>query len=236
MTTKPVGIFGQQRHGKTSLAHKLAHDLNQNSLGSATSPGRKFAVRSLIGQFRESFLLMTGMTRTELENWKLKDEKPPGWLMTVREALRHVGTEGWQAVCPDIHINTVLQEPGMWVFDDGRRLREAERNKSIGGINVLIFRGWKFVNQSEHETEKEMRIVYHMLFDGANNVIGQHPLFDFVAVNTGPLTGLYDWSYSHFTGIYLKLTQDPCHGPGQGQPDIPHHIPNRYRPNTDVSE
>lgn len=84
--------------------------------------------------FQEAF----SVDRDFIEKWKRIPEPPPGMLINVRKGLQFIG-DGFRQIKKDVWIDLALKESHI-VISDSRYINEAEKVKSLGGANVLIWR------------------------------------------------------------------------------------------------
>lgn len=189
---KYIGIFGQKEHGKSTAAKVLAHH--------ACILRTSFA-----GKIKEIVRQVYGFTYEEIEYWKQTDEKPPGWKITMRQALQQIGTECFRGICDTTWTDYIFRQhkdqdsPVVFVsIDDGRFESEALEIKKRRGMNIIIFRPEK-LNDDIHGSETYMRKLYRDIdYQGSVNgglatvPGGYRHLFDGVILNAG--------SQSHFEG------------------------------------
>jgi len=201
-----IGIFGQQQHGKTTLAKRLCKDLNRqlDSILGFMPNVQCWTVESTIEKAKTIMRLVYGLTPEELESWKLKDERPPGWNMTMRQALRHLTTECFEAICPSTWMDCLFKGKGNQIFDNGRKITEAVQTKEAGGVTILIYRP-EMKNYHQHETELQMRLMYDVCFTREGEQIDRHDAFDFYFPNTKDLDFLNSWCQSAVPSILNLL-------------------------------
>lgn len=136
-----IAIFGQKENGKTELAHMIRSKLPVNYMIGAFAHPIKHYVCS-----------MTGVTMEYLDEWKNKDEPPPGWTKTVREVLQFVGEGMRQYVSKTMWIDAAMNLRKT-IIADGRYQNEAESVKRNNGFNILIVRPDKYVHLPAHPSE-----------------------------------------------------------------------------------
>lgn len=79
-----IGISGQKRSGKDTIANFLEPYLSEIN----PAPWKRVAFAEPI---RMILCQVFGVSKEWIEEWKVKDEIPPGWNMNVREALINIG-------------------------------------------------------------------------------------------------------------------------------------------------
>ena len=141
-----IGCAGQMRTGKTVLADYLCNKLNQFSdwekIGFANNVKRVY---------RETF----DVTNDFIEEWKVKQEAPPGFDMPVRQSLQFIG-DGFRKIKKNIWMDLVFRNPFPKIIDDCRYPNEFIRIKKEGGLNILIGRPDK-LNDDPNESESLIR-------------------------------------------------------------------------------
>ena len=183
---KVACISGQKRNGKDEAAELFV----QNGW-------EKHAFADAI---KDSFCELFGVTREFIEEWKENPEPPPGFLITIREALQFVG-DGFRKIKAKVWVEHAFRRAGdKTLFSDGRYINELKACKNAGGINILIYRVG-FLNESNHPSEAQIRPYLKFLIK--NNVpegkvdpqvfegSGLEPLIDYWLINNGTLEEWY---------------------------------------------
>ncbi len=157
-----IGIAGQKRVGKTTLAKYLASKLLQKLPVPAHGGGvyelGPWGQGSFAGEVKRIFCETFNKDLVFVEEWKVKNEIPPGMAMTVRQALVAIG-DGFRKIQPDIWIERAFRPeayPHNRVFDDCRFCNEVKRIRQEGGMNVLLYRD-NYLNWEDDNSEKEIR-------------------------------------------------------------------------------
>lgn len=155
-----VGVAGQARSGKDSAANYLSLLL-----------GGKFKRVSLAHKVKEIFAENFGVSLEFTEHWKTKKEIPPGFDMSVRDCLIHIG-DGWRKIRSNIWIEKMFDShqsknadktPANLIVSDVRYINESnvfrgvdkiKQSEGYRGITVLCWRpGYEndIISNSEQE-------------------------------------------------------------------------------------
>lgn len=159
---KVIGVGGQRRMGKDVLsdylAPRLIRSVSTPCHGGGTFMDDPWGRGSFAGEVKRIYCRTFGKTPAFIEEWKTRDECPPGMTMPVRKALTFIG-DGFRGIQPDIWIETAFRpenEPYGKVFSDVRYINEARKIASEGGANVLIYRE-NGLNWDDSLSEAELR-------------------------------------------------------------------------------
>jgi hypothetical protein len=176
-----IGMAGQCRQGKDVAADHLAHSLGLSRGAFATGVKQVFC---------EHF----GVDMAFVERWKVVDEPPPGFLMSVRKALQFIG-DGFRRIKDDVWVERLFRDhPDSVVVSDLRYRNELAAVKERGGHNVLIYRPG-FLNDDPNGSESQIRtFVEHFMGVGNEGRVeaeGDLGLVDFFIVNDGTIDDLY---------------------------------------------
>ncbi len=90
-----------------------------------------------------------------IEEWKRKDEIPPGFDLNIRKGLQHIG-DGFRKIQNDVWIRTALRKATKAVISDGRYLNEAKMIQETGGVSVLLWRPG-FENDDPNPSESQIK-------------------------------------------------------------------------------
>jgi hypothetical protein len=189
---KIIGIFAQLAGGKDTVANHLVQTLNGFGLDTPRwfRLGFADAVKKV---FMESF----GVTWDWIEEWKRKDEVPPGFDLTVRKGLQHIG-DGFRKIQADVWIRKAMQDRA--IISDGRYINEAKMIKEQGGFNVLLWRPG-FENDDPNPSESQIKPYINFAVTNykegplsdlpALNVMPGFEYFDYFLINNGTKEDLY---------------------------------------------
>lgn len=143
---KIVGIAGQQRTGKDTIADYIAPILGWE---------RDSLARSVKDIYCETFQ----KDRAFLEEWKVKKGViPPGFDMDVRKSLQFIG-DGFRKIRGDIWIDRCFQnmtEDSTKIISDVRYINELTKVNNMDGITILVWRP-DFENDDPNESEAQIR-------------------------------------------------------------------------------
>lgn len=123
-----------------------------------------------------------------IEIWKRKEEPPPDYLMTIRQALQFIG-DGFRKIKSSVWIDLTLKYDTPKIISDVRYINEFKAIKDKGGINILLYRPG-FENYVNHPSESQLRYLIHSLGDMTDRKdVGD--LIDLIVINDGTLVDLY---------------------------------------------
>lgn len=152
-----IGIAGQLANGKDVLAEKLYNLLDGKY---AHANGNKWKYCAWADGLKQVFYDSFKMTKEKAEEWKRKDEVPPGFNITVRKAFQTIG-QTFREIKDDVWVNWTLDESDHGtIITDTRHIDEMEVIKSKGyvgdGFNILVYRPG-YLNDSDHPSEAQLR-------------------------------------------------------------------------------
>lgn len=189
---KIIGLFAQLAGGKDTVANYLAEKLSNDDF--------RWKRLGFADAVKRVFMQSFNVTWEWIEEWKRKDEVPPGFDLSVRKSLQHIG-DGFRKIQADVWIRTALRNGDHAIISDGRYLNEAKMIKEQGGFNVLLWRPG-FENNDSNPSESQIRpyidfAAMHYSEGPISDLplIGPHPAgfeyFDYFLVNNGTLEDLY---------------------------------------------
>lgn len=176
-----IGVAGQFRQGKDKASDHIAEGMGLGRDAFA------FGVKSV---FCDYF----GVDMDFVERWKVVDEPPPGFLLSVRRSLQLIG-DGFRTIKDDVWIEALFRRsPDKVVVSDVRYRNELATIKARGGINLLVYRPG-FLNDDPNGSEAQIRpFVEHFLASGSEGRVrseGEFGLVDFFIINGGGLDEFY---------------------------------------------
>lgn len=127
-----IGVAGQAQMGKDTLADRLQEVLNWNSEVQWQRAAFAHGVKEV---YADTF----GVSREFIEEWKVKDEVPPGFDMTVRKSLQFIG-DGFRQIRSSVWVDRPFRTTAPKIISDVRYPNEFEKIKQEGGINILVGR------------------------------------------------------------------------------------------------
>lgn len=168
-----IGAAGQLRQGKDLASDRLALTLGLSRGAFATG-------------VKQVFCEYFGVDLAFVERWKVVDEPPPGFLVSVRKSLQFIG-DGFRSIKDDVWIERLFsQYPEEVVISDVRYRNELVAVREHGGVNVLIYRPG-FLNDDPNGSEAQIRpFVEYFLKTGREGRVdasGDFGLVDFFVVN-----------------------------------------------------
>jgi hypothetical protein len=176
-----IGVAGQQRQGKDVASDHIAQIMGLNRGAFATG-------------VKQVFCEYFGVDMEFVERWKVVDETPPGFMVSVRKALQFIG-DGFRGIKDDVWVDRLFrQHPDNVVISDVRYRNELAATRDRGGLNILIYRPG-FMNDDPNGSEAQIRpFVEHFLDSGSEGRVraeGHFGLIDFFLVNDGGIDDLY---------------------------------------------
>jgi len=151
MKAKIIGVGGQLGSGKDALSDHLQERLNL-----LKGPPKWTRGAFALG-VKKVFCDNFDKTYEFVEEWKRRDEIPPGLSMTVRKSLQWIG-DGFRQIRPTIWMDLALRGDDPKIISDVRYINEMERIHFDGGINALI---WRLGNENNdpHPSEAELAAI-----------------------------------------------------------------------------
>jgi hypothetical protein len=149
-----VGVSGQMRSGKDEASAALKIYLEHGN-------HEKWVRAAFAYNVKKDMMDTYGVTAEFIEEWKVKDENPPGFLVTMRKALQLLG-DGKRQIVPtcwmDLLFRQQEREHANYIISDVRYFNEVKAVKQRGGFVVLLARpGW--INDDPNGSERELREV-----------------------------------------------------------------------------
>ncbi len=150
MNKKIIGLAGQLASGKDSVANYLVKRLRR--FDSVDYDWKRVGFADAVKKvFMDSF----GVDLDFIEEWKRKDEVPPGFDLNIRKSLQYIG-DGFRKIQANIWIKKALQNNHNMVISDCRYVNEAKMIREHNGITVLLWRkGWE--NDDPNPSESQIR-------------------------------------------------------------------------------
>ena len=181
---KVICFSGQKNNGKDSAADYLAKRLNGMRCGHWHRVAFGDGVKNV-------FMRVWGGSRAWLEEWKRKDNPPPGFDQTVRQALMFIG-DGFRQIQPMIWIDKLYRDnsSGNLVISDGRYDTELASAKERGGMNILV---WRPGHENDIKHNSESQLVPHLekLKKYKSGPVNDPDIpFDWFLINDGSMSSL----------------------------------------------
>lgn len=180
-------VAGQMRSGKNVVGDHMCDRLG-------------FTTASFAKPVKDIFCRAFGTDLDFVEAWKVKDQPPPGFNKSVRQALQFIG-DGFRSINSDVWVDYAFaNSPPKSCFTDGRYINELAKVRSAGGMNVLLWRP-KHENNDANESEAQIKRVVDWFVSRKMNdsrIVKLHEdapsgceFVDFFVVNDGTLYDLY---------------------------------------------
>lgn len=198
---KLVGIAAQLGNGKDTFADYLAKKLNERQCNDSVKLwGRIGFAHAVKKVFMDSF----DVSWDFVEEWKRKNEPPPGFDLPIRQCLQLIG-DGFRKMKSNIWIEIGLRTDRNIIISDVRYLNEAAAIREKGGLNVLLWRkGWENNDSNPSEAQIKPTVDWFVKSGMEGDVrvelpglvtlpcgIMQPNLFDFFFRNEGDIDELY---------------------------------------------
>jgi len=145
-----IGVAGQKQNGKDTISDYLRERLLQDEEFKVDFERAAFA-KSVKRIYAETF----DVSYDFIEEWKVKDEPPPGFDMNVRQSLQFIG-DGFRKIKASIWIDLMFRNHGHKIISDVRYLNEARRIVQEGGLNILVVHPDR-VNDDPNGSEAQIR-------------------------------------------------------------------------------
>jgi hypothetical protein len=146
-----IGVGGQLASGKDELSNYLAEKLNERT----SSGNRRWQRVGFAHAVKKVFMDTFGVSWEFIEEWKRKDEPPPGFDLPIRKCLQFIG-DGFRKMKSNIWIEVALRTENNIILSDVRYINEARAIKEKGGITVLLWRPL-FENDDPNPSESQIK-------------------------------------------------------------------------------
>ena len=162
---KIIGIAGQLRNGKTSIADFLLPYLDSD-----------YSKISFAAPIKKIVCDVFGVTLEFIEKWKPLKEIPPGFDVPMRDVLVLIG-DGFRKIRSTVWMDKALEGLSRSaILDDCRYQNEIDSIKKRNGIIILVWRP-EWENDSPNESQVRKLINYYIKtnIDGKVNGINEYP-------------------------------------------------------------
>lgn len=184
-----IGCASQFNNGKDTLCDYLAYKLNQKCIDKV---GHDCWTRaSFASNVKRVFADTFEVSYQFIEEWKRKEECPPGFDMPVRPALCFIG-DGFRSIKANIWIDLLLKDNKRnLIVSDCRYYNEFETIRKNNGITILLWRPGH-ENTMENKSEQEVMQFVDRLRNRPDGEVKQPDIpFDLWIRNDGDLASLY---------------------------------------------
>lgn len=143
-----IGVAAQAQMGKDTLADRLQEKLNERlqlklnkSLSESEWDEANFVWQRAAFAFnvKKVYADTFGVDQDFIEEWKVKDEIPPGFDMPLRKGLQFIG-DGFRKIKSLIWVDLCFRDSIPKIISDVRYINEFTRVSKEGGLNILIGR------------------------------------------------------------------------------------------------
>ena len=149
---KIIGCGGQLGSGKDSLSDYLAKRLNERQHNDHVKLWNRIGFAHAV---KKVFMDTFDVSWDFIEEWKRKDEPPPGFDLPVRKCLQFIG-DGFRKMKSNIWIEIGLRADRNIIISDIRYNNEAKAIRKADGINVLVWRPG-FENNDPNPSESQIK-------------------------------------------------------------------------------
>lgn len=179
-----IGVGGQFANGKDTFCDYLAERLNRDF--------GEWHRAAMANQVKNVFCETFGVTREFVEEWKRRDEIPPGFDMPIRQALTFIG-DGFRKIRNNIWIDLLLKDNAdNLVIGDIRYRNECDYLLHHNGMTVLLWRPGH-ENDFANASEQELMPFVNMLRNEPDGIILDKMIpFDLWIKNDSDVTALYN--------------------------------------------
>ena len=186
-----IAVFSQFENGKDSLCDYLVDRLNKPAWHRTQPLYPAWYRASFASNVKRIFCETFGVTLEFVEEWKRKDEIPPGFQMPVRQGLIFIG-DGFRSIQPNIWIDLLLKNNTKnLIISDGRYINESNYIRSHKGITILLWR-LNHENDFPNRSEQEIMQFVNLLKGTPDGLITNKDIpFDVWIRNDGTLHDLY---------------------------------------------
>ncbi len=181
---KVIAVGGQLASGKDSISDYLAGQLNKRYR--TPSLWRRIGFANAV---KKVYMDTFNVSWDFVEEWKRKDEIPPGFATNVRKSLQFIG-DGFRQIQSDIWIQLAFREDVPKVISDLRYINEGRVCREHGGLNILVWRPG-FENDDPNPSEAQIKpTVDWFAASGFEGDVRKHQLPDLVSTpkDTGRIT------------------------------------------------
>jgi hypothetical protein len=155
-----IGVAAMAQNGKDTAANYLAKKLGFNRSAFA------LAVKNV---FCESF----DVDMQFIEEWKVKNECPPGFDMPVRKALQFIG-DGFRQIRSNIWVEIALRGiQDKTCISDCRYPNELQQIFERDGVNIVLYRP-DYENNDTNKSEAYIRKVANRLLENGKEGVVDH--------------------------------------------------------------
>ena len=142
---KVIGLAGQMRNGKDEISDYVASKIGWQR-------------GSFAKNVKQVYMDTFDVSWEFIEEWKVKDEIPPGFDMPVRQGLQFIG-DGFRKIQGDIWIELMFRRlKNPTIISDVRYINELSKINDVGGITVLVYRPG-YLNDDPNGSEAQIRPV-----------------------------------------------------------------------------
>jgi len=160
-----VAISGKKQSGKDTLCDLLQPKLDKLGVG-------RWSRIAFADGVKDVLCRVLGVNREFVEEWKTKDEVPPGWEMTVREAMINIG-DRFREIKPTIWMDLVFRRRGNKLISDVRYKNEAALCREQGQLIRIHRPGLGTLdNPSETDLLEYDKVCLDAEIDGPVNLPG----------------------------------------------------------------
>jgi hypothetical protein len=177
-----IGMAGQAGVGKDTAADYLVEKLNTAQVKVVPANSRmaepipeSWTRIGFANAVKKIFMDAFGVDRNFVEEWKRKDESPPGFNQNVRKSLQFIG-DGFRQIRSNIWIETAFRGDKKIILNDVRYINEAKAIRERSGVTVVLWRP-NFENNDPNPSESQIKPIVDWCTRCEEGVLPKHDSF-----------------------------------------------------------
>ena len=207
---KIIACVAQKQSGKDTLANYLLPKLQE------ALPEHNWHRGAFANAVKDTFCDAFSVDRDFIEEWKERDDIPPGFDMPMRKSLQFIG-DGFRKIRDRIWIEIAFRNEAdkSPIISDGRYINEIKEVHERGGVNILLWRE-NFENDDPNPSESQIKpLVDWFVWTGREGVVKDfpitnlHPLAQYIDIFIRS-EGTIGQLYTKADEIILPFIQEHC--------------------------
>jgi hypothetical protein len=157
---KLIAVAGQAQNGKDTISDYVMKKLTEN--------GQSWKRTAFANKVKEIFCETFGKDLEFAEKWKVIQEIPEGFDMSIRQALQFIG-DGFRKIKPTVWLDQPFRDKSTpIIISDVRYINEFSRVFSEGGLNIIVVKPDK-INYDNNFSESQIRPYSEWFFNFFKN-------------------------------------------------------------------